>query len=587
MNDDILPKGQDGFYHPSTHEELAALVRHAHLRGLQFRVRGSVHSVGRAIYTDPASPNDFAVGKQTPPPGNNLNVMLDKYRGFRLVEGSPFIVEVDAGTHLGVDPSDPTRTSTLEDSLLFRLWKEHGLTLSDLGGITHQTVSGFISMGSSGGSLLRSVYDNVVGLKMIDGRGNTYEVRRDDADPEPFHATVTSMGLLGVISKVLLKCEPTFDIAGQEAITTYADCEVDLFGDGTPGGKPSMERFLKEAEYTRLEWWPQRGGERMVTWRAARTQPQPESQLRPYQEFGDDPETTQALISIFFTVIGNLDDLNAARRKLKDTAARVPAGLEQLRIFDEAGPVGKILGAIIGAVLDDSIDLAIALLAPAVPHIKAELPRIFLKVLGLAIPLDSTKKGALKGEPQRFLDHGWSGLPMDNQASDVLLPTEFTELWIPIQYSKRVMNLLNDFFRAPSSAREALERTGTYAFELYGAKPNPHWMSMSYSDGKDEWKDGVLRVDAYWFVHNARNPSEKFFPRFWNLLRDAGIPFRLHWGKRQPMNGQDWVAFFKKQYPRWDDFLARRQEMDPNNIFLTDYWRQRFGLEHLPRPKEL
>ena len=36
---------------------------------------------------------------------------------------------------------------------------------------------------------------------------------------------------------------------------------------------------------------------------------------------------------------------------------------------------------------------------------------------------------------------------------------------------------------------------------------------------------------------------------------------------------------------RWDDFLALRAERDPNNIFLTDYWRDRLGLWDLPRPK--
>jgi D-arabinono-1,4-lactone oxidase len=77
------------------------------------------------------------------------------------------------------------------------------------------------------------------------------------------------------------------------------------------------------------------------------------------------------------------------------------------------------------------------------------------------------------------------------------------------------------------------------------------------------------------------------FAGLWSLLRDAGIPFRLHWGKFQPLypeGDRTWVDFFRSQYPRWDDFLALRAQRDPNNIFLTDYWRSRFGLWDEPGP---
>ena len=74
------------------------------------------------------------------------------------------------------------------------------------------------------------------------------------------------------------------------------------------------------------------------------------------------------------------------------------------------------------------------------------------------------------------------------------------------------------------------------------------------------------------------------------LLRDNDIPFRLHWGKFQPMDARghrDWVDFFAAQYPRWDDFLELRRERDPNNIFLNAYWRDRFGLWDEPAPTRI
>jgi D-arabinono-1,4-lactone oxidase len=147
--------------------------------------------------------------------------------------------------------------------------------------------------------------------------------------------------------------------------------------------------------------------------------------------------------------------------------------------------------------------------------------------------------------------------------------------------------LLRDYFAEPKDDHEALERTGTYAWELYAAMPEHFWLNPAYSSGEDEWRDGALRIDVYWFAGNAADPTQTLYLGLWNLLRDAGIPFRLHWGKFQPSyapGDRTWVDFFRAQYPRWDDFLRLRGERDPNNIFLTDYWREHFGLWDEPSP---
>lgn len=586
-----ITKGADGFYHPASEEELAALVKQAYTEGRQFRVRGSVHSVACAIYTDPCVAGENRVNNQSPPESDNINVMLNKYRSFRVVDHEKMLVEADAGINLGVDPSDPTHTSTVENSLLYQLWNDYGWTLSDLGGITHQTVSGFVSTGSSGGSLTYSINNNLYAFRIIDGQGNVYEVSREDTNPDEFRAAALSMGLLGVISTITFKCVPTFNITGQEAITTYDECSVDLFGDGSDG-RPSLEEFLKKVEYTRLEWWPQRGGERMITWQCQRIVPQYGFRAVRYQEFGNYPEVTQVAISIFYTIIGNLDDLSAAKPKLEETFTQLKEVLDfVLQYKEELGKFGEILADVIDKALEFGVDAAIDLLSGFAPVIKALLPHLFPVILDIFEPLDSTKKGMEKGEPQSFRNTGWQGLPMDEQASDDLVPTEFTEIWLPIGRTQEAMNLMNNYFLSAKTSAQSLKRTGTYAWELYGAGPTEIWMSPSYSSGDDEWKDGVFRIDPYWFEGNAGDPAEVFYPQLWNLLRDNGIPFRLHWGKYQPIieegDPDGWVAFFRSQYPKWADFLAKRATKDPNNIFLTDYWRDRFGLWDLPAPKPI
>ena len=142
----------DGFYHPASEDELVALVQMANGQGRLIRVRGAAHSISRSIYADPFGDLVNRVSWQTPPSEANVNVMLDRYRGWRVKDESRKLVEADAGIHLGADPSDPTNTATLETSLLHQLWHSKGWSFSNLGGITHQTVSGFTATGSSGGS---------------------------------------------------------------------------------------------------------------------------------------------------------------------------------------------------------------------------------------------------------------------------------------------------------------------------------------------------------------------------------------------------------------------------------------------------
>ncbi len=562
------------------------MVKAAHREGRQLRVRGAAHSVSHAIYTDPEGARPNRVSEQAPPPGPNLNLMLDRYRGWRVRDEGRRLVEAEAGIHLGADPSDPTGTATLETSLLWQLATEKGWSLEDTGGITHQTISGFTATGSSGGSLRFSANRNLWGFRIVDGRGEVHEVTRDDADPELFYAMCPNLGLLGVVSTITLECVEAFDIRGEQATTTIETCPVDLFGDGGPD-RPPLERFLHDTDFARLEWWPQRGAGRVLTWQARRIEAEPGFKPKPYTQFGDDPETEQHLFGILFTVIGNLDDLSAAKAKLEDDFDELEKVLELLGSKDLGG-VGELLGKALGAAIELGVDAAITVLEPVAPLIKRELPDFFPRLVDAFVTLDADKDGAEKGKPQSFQDWGWHGLPMDNQASDVLMPTEFTEAWIPLSRTQQVMQLLRDYFAEPEDAAAALRRTGTYAWELYAVMPERFWMNAAHSDGEDEWRHGALRVDPYWFAENAANPAETLFAGLWSLLREAEIPFRLHWGKFQPLypaGDRTWVDFFRSQYPRWDDFLRLRAQRDPNNIFLTEYWRDRFGLWDEPRPR--
>jgi D-arabinono-1,4-lactone oxidase len=302
----------DGFHHPASEAELVELVKTANREGRHLRVRGAAHSVSHAIYSETAGEN--RVNQHTPPPGDGIDVMLDRYRGWQVRDEGRKLVEAQAGIHIGADPSEPG--ATLDQSLLKQLAEEKRWTIDLTGGITHQTISGFTGTGSSGGSSQFSANDNLFGFRLIDGRGDVHELTRDD--PE-FFSMAPNLGLLGVVSAITFECSDLFAIEGSEVVTPIGRCPADLFGDGA-GGRPSLEGLLRDTEFVRLEWWPQRGSERIVTWRASRIPADPGFRPRPYKRFGTSPEAAQQVIAIVFTILGNLDDLSKAERSSRTTS---------------------------------------------------------------------------------------------------------------------------------------------------------------------------------------------------------------------------------------------------------------------------
>ncbi len=555
--------GPDGLFHPADEAEVSALVRFAAAHGRRLRVRGSGHAPHGAVDGD--RPED-------------LLLTLEAMRGLRVLDADARIVRAQAGIHLGPAPAGAPMGGALEDSLLWQLAEHHGWTLSTTGGITHQTLGGFLVTGSAGGTLQHSILEHVLEVRLVDGRG---EVRVFSAsDPEPgLAAVLPSLGLLGVITAVTLRCEELFTIAGQEAIVDLEAAAIDFTGPGD-AERPSLVRFLSDAEYARIEWWPQRGAERLLVWQAQRTAPQPGFRTTFYEEFTAYPVLAEALISTLYVIFGNLAEPHRSAELLRRNARHVR---ELLDLLDAAGrltPRRRRVGSALPSLMCGVARLS-GVLAALRPTVERALPRLVPALLNFVLPLDANKPGMRRDEPQSFRDWSWHGLPMDNQASDVLLGSEFSELWVPLGRSQELVGLLRGYFAEPTDARDAYRRTGLFAYELYGAPAASGWLHPGYSDGEDEWREGTIRLDVYWIADNAEDPRERFFSQFWELLRNHEIPFRLHWGKVLPGStpaDRGWVELLRSRYPRWGDFLALRAELDPDEVFLTDYWRDRLGL---------
>lgn len=621
-----IERAKDGCYHPSSEQEIIELIRHARAAKKQLRVFGSSHSVFRAIVTD-----RFA-GKNTPE--DEMQLVLDRYQRIFPPRPDPdhpgmMLVEVEAGCHLGLSPCritqariepggpsvtdvrapSPWHSGHWEQSLNYQLHHRYGLALPDLGGITHQTVSGFLATGSTGGTVKWSAHEAVVALRLIDGEGRVHVLERGGENDELFRAAGVSLGLLGVVSTITFRCIPRYDVIGSETISaTRLSEQVDFYGDRPESGLPELDRFLVESDYARLMWWPQYGFDRLVVWEARRAPYDAERPIRPYKEIAYLPVVSQVLASYLYTILGNLEEpsrIPLALRELRahpelhvamDKArARVlpidperppePQGLiaylsdllERL-IFARRDPVtlGAAWVALVEFFVVTSEAVLIELLRrPLIQRLFAHLAQLVPEHIGVILSLFVTtgKNGA--PTKQEFSDRWFLGLPMDNQMDDLLMPTWFTEAFIPFEVGdgrvNAVIRKLRELFDADGTPEGAYANTGSFCVELYAAKAEPNFM-LSPAFGSEH----SFRVDLFWFAKNAGDPVRDFFPIFWETLEEFSP--RYHWGKFLPSPDPTDPERLVRAFPEWERFEALRRELDPEGIFLTRYLRDHLGI---------
>src|SRR5215213_8468843 len=147
----IQPDVND-LYHPLNEDDIIDIIQYAAQNNLQVRARGAAQSTNDSIFTDGYNEND-------PSPTKNINRMLDQMRTVTFTKNST-IVTVQAGCNLGYDPFDPTGTSTPTNGLYFQLLS-NGLAIPNVSDAIHQTVAGYISTSSSGGSVAHSFLDAI------------------------------------------------------------------------------------------------------------------------------------------------------------------------------------------------------------------------------------------------------------------------------------------------------------------------------------------------------------------------------------------------------------------------------------------
>ncbi len=161
---------------PRSRDELAGALVAAAGAGRKVSVAGSGHSFTEAALTD-GTLIDIGV----------LGGVID-------ADPASGLVKVGAGTVL----------ATLNEEL-------HGLGLAmeNLGDIDRQTIAGAISTGTHGtGAKLRNISAQVEAIELVAADGSVREL--DGSEPDLLRAARVSVGALGAISAVTLRCVPAF-----------------------------------------------------------------------------------------------------------------------------------------------------------------------------------------------------------------------------------------------------------------------------------------------------------------------------------------------------------------------------------------
>ena len=180
---------------PASIAELQQTVAAAAERGQRVKPIGAGHSFTAIGDTD------------------GVQLRLDRLAGVVRADRETGLVTVLAGTRL--------------HALNETLW-QLGLSMTNLGDIDVQTISGAISTGTHGtGVKYGGIATQVRGLDLVLADGSTLHCTPDE-NPDVFAAARVGLGALGVIAGVTLQCEPAFALAAAEAPASLDDVLADL-----------------------------------------------------------------------------------------------------------------------------------------------------------------------------------------------------------------------------------------------------------------------------------------------------------------------------------------------------------------------
>jgi L-gulono-1,4-lactone dehydrogenase len=175
---------------PGSIEEVSAAIVRAGDEDRRVRVAGSGHSFSDIALTD------------------GLQLRLDRLTRILDIDRSSGLVRVQAGITI--------------HELSARL-AEHGLALENLGDVDTQTLAGAIATATHGtGARLRNISAQVAELTLVLADGSMLRCAPEQ-DADVLGAARVSLGALGAIAEVTLRCVPAFTLRGRDSPQPLAE----------------------------------------------------------------------------------------------------------------------------------------------------------------------------------------------------------------------------------------------------------------------------------------------------------------------------------------------------------------------------
>lgn len=415
------------FFQPSTETEIVEIIKKASTAKAKVRLVGATHSWSALIQSP-----DYLVN-------------LDNYNRLLHVDEEKKQVTVQAGIRLY--------------ELNLALWK-HGLSMSNLGTITQQSIAGAISTGTHGSGIkYGNISTQVIGISLVKANGEVIQINQVE-NTHLLPAVQVSMGALGIISTVTIQCEEAFYLK-EDSFPLPFDKAMEVF-----------EEHLDKVEHFKMWWFAHAPIVQMYRWYRSKDKLKPRNKL------------VRALEDKFLTnhFFGFLLRVGSASPNL------IPA----INRFINLVHFKKI----------DRVEESYEVFSIVVPpkHRECEY----------AIPVEHAKEAILAYKQM-------------------------------IEENKFKVN---------------------FVVEIRFVKGDNIWLSPSY--GRD-----VCYLAAY--QHNTKRWDE-FVDCFEELMTKYNG--RPHWGKEFRVNS----TMLSKRYPKWQDFTALMQEMDPDGMFQNDMLRQLFAI---------
>jgi len=408
--------------HPASVDEVSRVVKEAAAAGRHVKAIGSGHSFTGIGLTD------------------GVLVQLDRLDRLVSADAATGRVVVQGGLPL---------------HRLNALLTERGLSLTNMGDVDAQTVTGAISTGTHGtGRDSGALATQLLALELVLADGSVLTCSQEE-NPDVFAAARVSLGALGIVTSVTLQAEPTFLLRADERPMPMADV-LDGFDEHVAGN-----------EHFEFYWFP---------------------------------GTRTAL----------------TKRNNRATVA---------------APLGRVRALVEDELLANGLFGATCWAARHAPRAVPALNRLASRTMAPRTYTDTAPRVFTSPRRVRFVEMEYA------------LPRE------------RVVDVLRALQRLPEA------RGVSFPVEVRVAPADDVPLSTAYG-----------RTSAYVAVHVYRgDPYETYFAAVEALMVEADG--RPHWGKLHTLG----AAQLRELYPRFDEYVALRNRLDPERRFTNPYLERVLG----------